>query len=52
MLYVGGTVSGVSLPVSISGSPGWSMLDRSVKKKIAKMKSEYHFIEENKGEKQ
>lgn len=52
MLYVGGTIAGVSLPVAMSGSPGWSMLDRSVKKKIAKIKSEYHFIEENKGEKQ
>ena len=52
MLYVGGTVAGISLPISWSGSPGWDILNKRVKKKIAEIKSEYHFIEENKGEKE
>ena len=47
LLFVGGTVGGVSMPVNLSGSPGWTAIDQIIKPKIKKMLSEYHYIEEN-----
>jgi hypothetical protein len=49
-IFVGGTVGGVSIPVSKSNSPGWITPQtglNSIKSKLETMLSEYHYIEDN-----
>jgi hypothetical protein len=46
-LFVGGTVGGASMPVNMSGSPGWLAIEKIVKPKIKDILSEYHYIENN-----
>jgi hypothetical protein len=47
LLFVGGTVGGVSLPVNQSNAPGWVKLDKVIRREIDDILSKHHFIESN-----
>ena len=46
-IFVGGTIGGTSIPIELSGSPGWQTLLQTIKPKIKEIESYYHFIEKN-----
>lgn len=47
LLFVGGTVGGVSLPVNQSNAPGWIQLDQTIRREIEQILSKHHYIESN-----
>lgn len=45
--FVGGTIGGVSTPISAGGSPGWTQLSTKIKTDLAKILSDKHYVEKN-----
>ena len=47
LLFVGGTVGGISVPINASNSPGWLDMDKKIRNELSQILSKHHYIEKN-----